>query len=628
MNIKNKKIVKYLIAGFVGFIFMITISNINEVYAAKISARYIDISIDQTNYKYDGKSHKPKVYAYYHGSGLTQNQSYTVTYPSNTVNSGLHTITVKFIGNYTGTKTIQYRINGIKANEVTVSLNTSKFTYNGKVQRPKIYLYCRGIQLSPNISYTLSYDTGGIHPGAHTIKVNLKGNYEGSKTIKYTINKANINNAVVYYNSNLTYDGQRNWPDIQVKYNGKHVDFSQYSFSIPNSVNVGTYSITLKGNGDFYGTKTITYKISPKQISNKSTKITVNNGKNIFYDNTNKPTVKVVTNGKTLQASKDYSISYSGNANIGIKTVTITGKGNYKGSLNKEYRIYARPLSSTNSNVRVSMKDGTNIFQYTGKAITPKVTTKYITGNNKTITLEEGKDYILSYSNNVKEGTAKLTMKGINNFTSSRTFNFKILKFGIDVSEFQGKIDWKNVAKTQSFALIRAGGRKSNNNKYYEDKYFKDNIEGAQAAGLKYGVYFYSTAHTVTEAKNEAEWLLKRINGYNITYPVMMDYEDESLKNLTTAKRTEIVLTFLNIIQSNGYKPMFYGEQNWINMSKIKKYDFCLAFYPEDINGSPENAYKDTPNYNDEIAMWQYTSKGKVNGISGNVDKIICYKKY
>ena len=528
MNIKNKKIFKYIIAGFVGFVFIMTISNLNKVYAAKISARYVDISIDQTSYKYDGKSHKPKVYAYYHGSGLTQNQSYTVKYPSNTVNAGLHTITVNFKGNYTGTKKIQYRINGIKANEVTASLSTYNFTYNGKVQRPKVYLYCRGIQLSPNISYTLSYGTGGIHSGTHTIKVNLKGNYEGSKTIKYTINKADIKNTVVNYNSNLTYDGQRNWPDIQVKYNGKHVKFSEYSFSIPNSVNTGIYSITLKGKGDFYGTKKITYKILPIQMSSKNTKITVNNGKYIFYDNTNKPTVKVVTNGKTLKSSKDYSISYSGNGNIGYKKVTITGKGNYKGSLNKEYRIYARPLNSKNSNVSVSMQAATDTFKYTGKAITPKVTAKY-----KTITLKEGKDYKLSYSNNVKVGTAKLTMTGINNFTGSRTFNFTIKKL-TNVE--------KLLATAHSIKQEMAGNLRTNSKGEY--------IGGYEYCDCGSGCEHYYDHHTCgLNEKNFAATKKKGNHGYhNADCATLVSWAliDSGLMSSDYAVRTASAITLYN----------------------------------------------------------------------------------
>ena len=319
------------------------------------------------------------------------------------------------------------------------------------------------------------------------------------------------------------------------------------------------------------------------------------------------------------------TVTFTGN-NYGTTTITIS---EYYTGISKTYTIEVRKPSEVKFNLNnISMKVGdkktiTYSTNYNEK-VTWKIENTNIAGvtvdySNKKITIE-GK----------KPGTTSIKIWLDNGNYSVCNINVEYIK-GIDVSEFQGVINWKAVAQTQDFAIIRVGGRYSNSKEFYEDKYFKTNVKGAQDAGIKYGVYFYSTAKSVTDAEEEASWFLKKIKGYKITYPVMLDYEDESVLSLTTAKRTEIVSKFLNIIANNGYKPILYGEQTWLDMSKLNTYDFCLAYYPEDRydgSGSPENGYKRNPNYSGQFTMWQYTAKGRVNGINGEVDKIICYKKY
>lgn len=202
------------------------------------------------------------------------------------------------------------------------------------------------------------------------------------------------------------------------------------------------------------------------------------------------------------------------------------------------------------------------------------------------------------------------------------------VKFGIDVSKHQGKIDWSKV-KTSGvkFAMIRCGYRGYTAGGINEDIEFLNNVKGAYNNGIKVGLYFYSSAINEKEAVEEANYVLNLINKYGInnyiTYPIAFDIEDfEGTRNynLTTEERTNIAKAFCNTIKNAGYKPMIYSYtyflENKLNMDKLSSYDIWIADY-----------YGNTW-YNREFTMWQYTDKGNINGITGNVDLNYVYKNY
>jgi len=205
---------------------------------------------------------------------------------------------------------------------------------------------------------------------------------------------------------------------------------------------------------------------------------------------------------------------------------------------------------------------------------------------------------------------------------------------GIDVSKWQGKIDWPKVKQSGiDFAFIRIGYR-GENGTIYKDDNADYNIQQAQKAGVLVGVYFFSTAVSKAEAIEEAQWTMQAIEGYSISYPVVYDCEGFSrvtsrMHSLTKEERTNNALAFLKEIKSAGYDAMFYGALNELknsadwDIAKIeKKYKVWVAQYP-----SVTYPEKIAPNYNRELHAWQYTNKGSVNGISGNVDMVVCYFK-
>lgn len=195
---------------------------------------------------------------------------------------------------------------------------------------------------------------------------------------------------------------------------------------------------------------------------------------------------------------------------------------------------------------------------------------------------------------------------------------------GIDVSEFQGSIDWKLVAKEIDFAIIRAG---YGNN--HLDKCFKNNIKGCKNNNIPFGVYWFSYALKPSDAIQEAKCILKLIENEPIEYPICFDYESASIdyakkKGFAPSVYTveSIAASFLNEIK-NAKKPCaLYTNLSYINLyykNLIAKYDVWLAQWNVPTPYKPNGLMP---------CIWQYTSKGKVNGINGNVDMNYCYKNY
>ncbi len=190
---------------------------------------------------------------------------------------------------------------------------------------------------------------------------------------------------------------------------------------------------------------------------------------------------------------------------------------------------------------------------------------------------------------------------------------------GIDVSKWQGNINWNEVKKDGAeFAIIREGWGKKSDNQI--DKRFKENYENAKAIGIPIGVYHYSYAGSVDDAKYEAEFCLENIQNMQLEYPVCFDIEDRTMLSLSNRQRTDIVKAFCSEIEKARYYAMFYCNLNWLNNYLIKeellpKYDLWLANW--NVGASPISC-----------GIWQKSDKGIITGIIGNVDLNISYKNY
>ncbi len=192
---------------------------------------------------------------------------------------------------------------------------------------------------------------------------------------------------------------------------------------------------------------------------------------------------------------------------------------------------------------------------------------------------------------------------------------------GVDVSHWQRDIDWEQVRDSGvDFAIIRLGYRGYEKGGIGLDTYAIANLDGAIAAGLDVGVYFFSQALTPEEAEEEAYFVVQQLEPYaeHITMPVVYDWEHVNVENTRTEDMrdpdllTDCSLAFLQTIEAAGYTPMVYFNrtQSWkyLNLEELKQYDFWLAAYTQRM----DFPYK--------IKMWQYTNKGNVPGIEGDCD--------
>lgn len=190
----------------------------------------------------------------------------------------------------------------------------------------------------------------------------------------------------------------------------------------------------------------------------------------------------------------------------------------------------------------------------------------------------------------------------------------------IDVSKWQEDIDWKKVKESGvDYAMMRLGTQKAIDKESVLDSYFEKNIKEARENGIKVGVYYYSYANDVEDAKIQAEWVVEQLKGYELDLPVAFDWECFRYLNgfeMSLHDFNEMGTTFLKIIEKNGYKAINYGSKNYLEkIWTIEGYDTWLAHYT------------DKTTYSKDYIMWQFTDKGLVPGIKGAVDLNFYYNK-
>lgn len=201
---------------------------------------------------------------------------------------------------------------------------------------------------------------------------------------------------------------------------------------------------------------------------------------------------------------------------------------------------------------------------------------------------------------------------------------------GIDVSEYQGEIDWQKVKDAGiGFVMLRVGyrgyGTGEGQGKINADSQFESYLAGAAAVGLPIGVYFYSQAVDEAEAVEEAEYVLEMTAGYELAWPVAFDMEEVSegearTKDLSAAQITDIALAFCGRVAEAGHTPMVYGNVSWMlskmELHRLNDIDKWFA------------QYRSLPYYPYSFSIWQYSPAGRVDGIEGDVDLNIAFTDY
>lgn len=219
------------------------------------------------------------------------------------------------------------------------------------------------------------------------------------------------------------------------------------------------------------------------------------------------------------------------------------------------------------------------------------------------------------------EGTTTITLTTSSGIKASCSVTvYSGVYKGIDVSKWQGDINWKKVSNAGiDFAMIRSSFGDSN-----VDVKLKENVKGCEKYGIPYGFYHYTYARNVSEAKKEARFFLKTIKKYNPEYPVVLDIEESFYDSMSKKQVTDIICAFMEELENAGYYAMIYSYANFFKdnttISRLEKYDIWVACWgdTDKLNSS----------YDYHYGMWQYSSTGKVDGISGEVDLDYAYKDY
>ena len=273
-------------------------------------------TLSATNLTYNGNVRTPSVTVKDSaGKVLKKGTDYTVTYASGRKSVGTYKVTVKMIGNYSGTKTLSFKINPVKISACNVKLSATSLTYNGKVRTPSVTVTNpNGAKLTKDTHYTVTYSEGRKAPGTYKVTVKMKGNYTGTKTLSFKIKPISISDCKVKLSATVfTYDGKVKTPTVTVTNpNGTKLSRdTHYTVSYASGrKNVGTYKVTVTMKGNYKGTKTLTFKINPPKTA--VSKLTAGR-KSIIVDITKKTT-----------QTTGYEIQYSTLKNFtSPKTITV-----------------------------------------------------------------------------------------------------------------------------------------------------------------------------------------------------------------------------------------------------------------------------------------------------------------
>ncbi len=427
---------------------------------------------------YTGYAITPTVTVTLGGSTLVLNRDYNLTYTNNT-NVGTAVVTVNGLGNYEGSsKTASFRIVTPTVANATVTTIADQI-YTGYAICPSLTVYSNNGWLREGTDYTVSY-TNNVNIGTAIVTITGIGRYSGTKTVNFRITGPNLSNATITAIPDQLYTGYDIKPSLTVAVNNvtliQNVD---YNVSYSNNRNAGTATVTITGRGNYTGTRTTTFRILSKNISNAvigSIDTQRYTGRDIC------PSVTVQIGSTVLVKNVDYTLSYQDNRSPGTASVTITGMGTCTGSRTVTFKIAQPSLSS--ASVKVSAAP-----TYNGEEKMPRVTVK-LYGK----TLEEDEDYEVDYRNNVKPGKATVVIYGLGDYSGSNKASFVILpgKPGWISAKANGSaavLSWKRDKYVSGYEVYRSRSASSGFSRL--GTLTKNTNTKCQNVNLARGTYYY-----------------------------------------------------------------------------------------------------------------------------------------
>lgn len=381
------------------------------------ASEFVVTGITATGYAYSGEEIKPSVTVKYNGLTLKKDTDYELRYDNNINVTEEAKVIITGIGKYSGTIEKIFKINPKVATSLSVSFvenNSTSIskTYNGIAYEPDIKILNGNVILIKGTDYKVTYPDNPVNVGKYSLNITYIGNYSGTKNISYNIVAKPISDSIISVSGintlGYTYTGDAIKPSIVVKDGGSTLVAEKegdYTLSYSNNTNASTDTqkgkITIKGVGNYSGTKVVEFTINPASIAS----VTATEIPDKTYSGSEqKPSVSLKFNDKSL-ASSNYTVSYSGITNAGRATVTITGKGNFTGTKNLYFKILPKQVTgvkqtkATKSSATLTWTkveggvSGYCIYKYNTK--TKKYTYVAATSKNKyTVSkLSAGSDY-------------------------------------------------------------------------------------------------------------------------------------------------------------------------------------------------------------------------------------------
>lgn len=431
------------------------------------------VTVRKTSYVYDGTKKKPGVTVKLGNKKLVKDVDYIIGY-TNAVNAGTANVIVAGKGHYKGKVTATFTITPAPITSAQVTPHHLSFVYDGTKKKTNVSVKLGKTVLKDGKDFTVAYKDA-VNAGTATVIVVGKGNYTGKATACYTIKPIDLKAASVKLDrTSYVYNGGAKAPEATVKIGSKTLTADKcYTISYKNNVNAGTATVVVKGKGNYAGSASATFKITPAPLG--KAKVSPHHTSYVFDGTRKTPNAGVVYNNKALKQDTDFTISYAHNLNAGTATLTVKGKGNFTGSASKTFTITPAPISK--ATVTLSKTS----YRYDGAKKKPAVTVKF----GKT-TLVKGTSYIVGYKNNIKQGTATVVVRGVGNYKGSINKTFTIIG-----SFVWGKDNWSfnnsvyNFGRTSYYNQISSSflntlkKRVSNTEWYYMDDMLSDTWGGS-----------------------------------------------------------------------------------------------------------------------------------------------------
>ncbi len=325
---------------------------------------------------YTGAEQTPKVQLFDGEVLLEEGVDYDLSYENN-INVGTATIVVTFKGNYDGVKRVPFNILAQELSNSDISFTgvEDSYVFEDKAIEPTPEIRYGDRLLEADKDYTLSYENN-ISVGTANINITFIGNYSGTSSINFEITAKDVTNDENLISSSIpaqTYTGTPLEPKPEVKYGDKVLEEGKdYTLEYENNTDVGEATVKVIFTGDYTGEKDYTFEIQKKEITEDNTEIT--QIEDAAYTGSEiRPEMTIKVDGLTLEANKDFTVTYENNLNVGTATVNIEFIGNYSGEMNREFHIM--PFVVTDDNIRISNIEDQ---RYTGEAIMPDITISII----------------------------------------------------------------------------------------------------------------------------------------------------------------------------------------------------------------------------------------------------------